>query len=265
MRLNGGEFLLDLTALSLTDSASSVTISNTDVLSQLTDLKTYIRNQKAIKPVWIKFFDDDSDEIVVARGEIRKLLDDLEFDLFISSKGRTLSIHVEFTQMVDANSNPLDDYYIASGDASYVFTSEQPIFEEIVDKDGHQRFIDGDIDPTLPAGLTLQYGKWSLSGSHLMIVIALAVASSTTTNVMHIVFDNLPEWIEDKIVPVFGDYIEDKGKVSIVNTSTQKVGEFNNNLNVNTDGHLRITYAIGTATIGDGFVRVVYDLLIDNE
>ena len=121
MLLNGGEFLLDLTALSLVASASSVTISNENVLSQLTDLKSYIKNQKAIKPVWIKFFDDDSDEIVVARGEIRKLLDDLEFDIFISSKGKTLTIHIEFTQKLDDNSNPIDDYYIDSGDASLVY------------------------------------------------------------------------------------------------------------------------------------------------
>lgn len=123
MRLNGGEFLLDFTALSLTDSASSVTISNKEILSALTGLKIYINNQKAIKPVWVKFIDDDTDEIIVARGEIRKSIGDLEFDFFISSKGHSLSIHVEFTQMVDSDSNLLNDYFIDDGDATYEYVS----------------------------------------------------------------------------------------------------------------------------------------------
>ena len=45
------------------------------------------------------------------------------------------------------------------------------VFENIVDKDGHKRFIEGDITFENITGVSKVYGKWSLSGNHLMIVI----------------------------------------------------------------------------------------------
>ena len=52
-------------------------------------------------------------------------------------------------------------------------------FENIVDKDGHKRFIEG--TPTNPTieGVEITYAKWSLSGTHLMLVMAGNVASTT--------------------------------------------------------------------------------------
>lgn len=263
MRLNGGEFLLDFTALSLTDSASSVTISNKEILSALSELKIYINNQKSIKPVWVKFIDDDSDEIIVTRGEIRKAIGDLEFDLFISSKGHSLSIHVEFTQMVDADSNPLDDYYIASGDASYVYTSAQPIFENIVDEDGHYRYEVYDIDMGEVSGYTWSYCKAVLNGYSLRIVISAYIASGTTNSVIkkEVV---LPQWIKDKLIPVIDVYIENKGNTPIYNTANvaNTVGQMANNLSKESD-KIIFNFAIANATSNDGFVRTEYNLIID--
>lgn len=118
MKLNGGDFLLDLTGITLV-SDTSTTISDVSIIKQLTGLKTYINNQKAIKPIYVKVIDDG--EVVVARGETRKTISELTFELFVKFKSKSITINVEFTQLLDDDNNPLDDYYIASGDASYVY------------------------------------------------------------------------------------------------------------------------------------------------
>ena len=49
-----------------------------------------------------------------------------------------------------------------------------PKMEDIVDADGHKRFIEGNVTPANIIGENdIQYAKWSLSGSHLMIVLAI--------------------------------------------------------------------------------------------
>ena len=54
------------------------------------------------------------------------------------------------------------------------------IFERIVDKDGHKRFIEGEIElADSITYLTNLYGKWSLSGSHLMLVICIRTDENT--------------------------------------------------------------------------------------
>lgn len=133
----------------------------------------------------------------------------------------------------------------------------------IVDEEGHNRFIEGDIDSTSLPNLTLKYGKWSLSGTHLMIVLALEVPSGTTTAVINKEI-KLPQWVIDKIVPVFGVYIEDKGNVYIKKENASQVGIIATNLNKQND-KIYIAYVIQTATTDTGFVRITYDLLIDSE
>ena len=84
------------------------------------------------------------------------------------------------------------------------------VFEHIVDKDGHKRFIEGDITMETITGVTQSYGKWSLSGSHLMIVLCASIenAASITagTTLARIA---IPAWIHEKLVPMVtgSDYI----------------------------------------------------------
>lgn len=99
-------------------------------------------------------------------------------------------------------------------DGNWVYNSEdktiiaEPSFENIVDKDGHSRFVDGDLETTTIEGITPQYAKWSLSGSHLLIVYAFDIASETTlTSNQTIAFANIPEWIFNKIKPIFAGVI----------------------------------------------------------
>ena len=51
--------------------------------------------------------------------------------------------------------------------------------ENIYDEDEHKRFIEGDLTLQTIEGVSFSYGKWSLSGTHLMVVIAGSIANET--------------------------------------------------------------------------------------
>ena len=78
------------------------------------------------------------------------------------------------------------------------------VFEDIVDKDGHARFIEGDITGEVITGVSYSYTKWSLSGSHLLIVICgnLTAANNIGDNTTVAKLMNIPEWVRNKIIPI---------------------------------------------------------------
>lgn len=72
--------------------------------------------------------------------------------------------------------------------------------DDIVDAGGNKRFVEGTCNLSNKNGITWTYNKWSLSGTHLMIVICGRVTSSSvsiTTNSFGNVV--LPSYIKDKI------------------------------------------------------------------
>lgn len=82
----------------------------------------------------------------------------------------------------------------------------------LVDANGNDRFIEGPI--TLAEGQTqieVSFGKWSLSGTHLMLVIAGQIKASSSFSDYDALFDiELPSWILDKIIPVKSTYVDFK-------------------------------------------------------
>ena len=89
----------------------------------------------------------------------------------------------------------------------------EPLMSDIVDADGHKRFQEWDLTiPTLPEGVTSTYAKASLSGTHLMIVLALSFANaSEVPSNAELASVELPSWIMNKIVPVWSsNWIEVK-------------------------------------------------------
>ena len=93
-----------------------------------------------VKPVWVKLKNGETDEIVVVRGEF-KVVDTGEFEIIVVIDGYKLKIHIEFTQALNENNDPIDDWYIDTNDAKYLFTSdaqnigaisELPVFENIL-------------------------------------------------------------------------------------------------------------------------------------
>lgn len=281
-RLVGGDFLIDLSSLPLDDEYENEEIANSDVLEQLAGLKGFIGKDKSIKPLWVKAFVDTDDYTaeVVSRGELNK--NNLIFKLVVLLATFKLIIDVEFEQLEDDNGNAIDDYAINS--ATYTFTSDASvgnldvtgdlsveqsskvkIFENIVDKDGHARFIEGDINLLQSETIFEKvYGKWSLSGTHLMLVLAGKINAQESAFATHeIVNLELPQWILDKIYPVGSSiYIESKDiRVYSADYTTSQSERFDVRKRT---GYLDIV-AGGINPSVDRYFRLQFDLLIDNE
>ena len=158
-------------------------------------------------------------------------------------------------------------------DGNWVYNSEdktiiaEPQLENIVDADGHKRFIEGDGTPMTSAGFTASYCKWSLSGSHLMLVLAGSFESGA--NVPSTGFANyvLPQWVYDKIYPVFGSRIEVQ-QVRLFNEDwSSELSQPTLVLSMNDGTHSLFLANVESAftTIKERSFRVQFDLLIDNE
>lgn len=143
-------------------------------------------------------------------------------------------------------------------------TDNLHVFENIVDQNGHKRFIEGDINllDSVPSTLTKVYGKWSLSGSHLLIVLCIAGTNTTVINsdISHI---TLPAWIIDKIVPIASNqWVDNKITTMFGNDlSTQQLSVY---LRKFESGIIGINCNSLTLT-ADRTGRISFDLLIDNE
>lgn len=155
------------------------------------------------------------------------------------------------------------DNLTLSGDLEVAEGSEVKVFENIVDKDGHKRFIEGDITLEEISGITPIYAKWSLSGSHLMIVIAFSVANATALSYGRLCYVNLPDWIKDKIYQVSGNYVA-RYMCDLFDSDlgTQSLGTYL--LKSTLSGSVWIDYSNLTLT-KDRIGRIQFDLLIDNE
>ena len=291
-RLVGGDYLLDLTPIEIEESVDGETytnITNAEVLEQLTNLKKFISNPEMIKPVWVKLFNGETDELIVVRGQF-KVVDSDEFEIDVQLDGYHLKIHIEFTQATLSDSTPIDDWYIDTNDAKYLFTSDTQalskelsdftgdvkvtgdvevtgnakLFENIVDANGHKRFIDGNgIVNSELTGLTSVFCKWSLSGTHIMFVLAGTFADeSEISNAQMIVEFNLPEWIQNKIYGVWGSNIELKTYNMYANDWTSQTLDV---ILVKQTGGVRLQSAVNRTMTADRNFRFAFDLIIDNE
>lgn len=138
------------------------------------------------------------------------------------------------------------------------------VFEDIKDKDGHPRFIEGDIElnASLPSGVTKTYGKWSLSGSHLMIVVAGNFANTTAVPYGSFCEINLPKWVKDKIIPTYQNCVFFTTQQAFASDGTTQ--NFIVRLVKDSNNTVYISNSAETLTKDRSF-RWSFDLLIDNE
>lgn len=133
--------------------------------------------------------------------------------------------------------------------------------EDIVDSAGNKRFIEGDGTPITKEGVTSSYCKWSLSGTHLMCVFAGSAVIGTAFYVNNIfVTFPLPEYIANKIYPVWEDNLENK-TIEFIHSGTAQ----NIEMYVKKDGNniiIKNLYSQKDVSYDSTF-RVQIDLLID--
>lgn len=134
----------------------------------------------------------------------------------------------------------------------------------LVDKDGHARFIEGDLETEEITGITFSYAKWSLSGTHLMIVLAGEVANTTTISSGDLLgkLANLPSWIKDKIYPIFSEVVEFKSTYAFASDWT--IQSINNSLRKTSNEIVIKSESTITFTANRTF-RFSFDILIDDE
>lgn len=129
--------------------------------------------------------------------------------------------------------------------------------DDIVDSQGNKRFIEGEGSSSLE-GITIKYNKWSLSGTHLMLVLSFVTTGAITSYSILATY-NLPDYILNKIVAVaFNDLVCEKNETSMdANIELRKfqLKKQNNEIKM-------VTFS--SISAGREF-RVQMDLLIDSE
>ena len=135
--------------------------------------------------------------------------------------------------------------------------------EDIVDSKGNKRFIEGNGAPATITGVTFTYNKWSLSGTHLMCVLAGTLAGNTflDSNLKFTSFA-LPQYILDKIVPVYGTVIDVKTVKFYTDGGTADDRSF---YIKKTNGLLTFVLVSGGSLQSSRNFRIQMDLLIDSE
>lgn len=144
---------------------------------------------------------------------------------------------------------------------------------QIKDAQGHNRFLTGDISVTSSlSGLVVDFAKWSLSGSHLLIVCQLSSTQNITFSTWGEIgrLSDFPQWINDKIHPIetadvnvmIGEFI---GLNSGLGKSTNKLISFIAKSNDGTELILKAwNNEDDSNTIQTGYhYRICFDLLID--
>ena len=271
-RLVGGLFLLNLTAISLGLTAGEVSISDEEVLSQLLELRNFIDDKRD----FTKGFKDLKPVLVQYRSSASKIDGVVPCNLSFNTDALHLSIA---GYSVQADGTPITlrinvvyewtDYVgytikTAKLEATKNFVVDSIPYENIVDKNGHKRFIEGDIDlnESADSDLTKMYGKWSLSGSHLLIVLSVSCIDKTLSYQSRLANINLPEWIQNKIYVVIegGNYVRGINitfydSSNNIQTTQAQLRKDENGLFISMSA---ITLSTEKATV------IAFDLLIDN-
>lgn len=135
--------------------------------------------------------------------------------------------------------------------------------ESLKDANGHNRFIEGNLTTTAKTGVTFTYAKWSLSGTHLMFVLAISIDNGVEyTNGEELARVDLPSWLSAKIYPTALGIVEYKTNLAI--GQDYSLQDFSSYLWK--DGSLiKISKSGGITTTAQRNVRIQYDLLIDTD
>ena len=136
--------------------------------------------------------------------------------------------------------------------------------EQIVDADGHNRFIDDNVQTGVITDVTFNYAKWSLSGTHLMIVIAGNTTASIPKYTL-LASVNLPQWIKDKIYKL-NNYSSVVSMTNLIGRTItpDAINTYKCTLSKTDEGVLNINAyeEINSGNYEEGF-RLQFDLLID--
>ena len=137
--------------------------------------------------------------------------------------------------------------------------------DDIVDSKGNKRFIEGNLIVKNKPGLTITYNKWSLSGTHLMLVLCIEYDTAAIFEVNEIFATvELPNYIINKI-PSGNRIIDTKSPTSYKISNNKIFANFRYNL-TRDNNILKITHDSASIDIPEAcYSRLQFDLIIDSE
>lgn len=149
-----------------------------------------------------------------------------------------------------------DKYAVPQGGGS-------SLMSDIVDVNGNYRFVEGNLSDG-STGASLSYKKWSLSGTHLMIVLAGTV-SSNLTDYQALATVAFPSYINSKIFPLGTNaQLVSVAKGFFIKNTEYTATEYNFYLRKQSDQFYILPAQ--TITISETYnFRIQFDLLIDSE
>lgn len=205
----------------------------------------------------VLYFDDDNNEVVCE--------EDAKFkkDIYLTNN-KTIYGGAGTSNEVEISGN----YYL-SGNVSlddiqqFIDEDGNPIIvcENLKDENHKKRFVEGNINTETITGVTFTYHKWSLSCSHLMLVLAGNIASGTSLGVQILGGVDLPDYINQKIHPLFASTV-------IATNDARGYYDDWNSINMQTTLMKTSTgvyfYLVQNPTATqDAHFRIQFDLLID--
>ena len=193
-----------------------------------------------------------------SENQIKKIIEQSAAAVVEALKEQDISVK-EITSKGISNTGTLVNNGNVSFSGGDFTSSSAKIFENIKDAQGNNRFIEDEIECETISGMTINYSKWSLSGTHLMIVIAGNVANGTNISFIKLATINAPQWILDKIYPVFGT------TVSQYNFNYYADDQSTQTSTVRLYKQTTLDIFISSITLtADRNFRIQFDLLIDN-
>ena len=143
------------------------------------------------------------------------------------------------------------------------------VFEGLKDSQGNLRFIQGNI--TVPSTLNPIYNKWTLSGSHLMIVSLFKISPNQTIASYGLghVLSNIPTWVYNKIYSFNGSITGNVATQKVQGAHANGFVETNDQILVYLDkqsGGTIIISNVGSYTNSgseDIYFRIQFDLIIE--
>ena len=98
----------------------------------------------------------------------------------------------------------VDDKYLKTIESVIDENGNIRSMNNILDSDGNPRFIGGSItkSESFTGDITIEYAKWTLSGSHLMLVFMFIVNEDVTISGNYLADITIPDWLGAKIYPM---------------------------------------------------------------
>ena len=174
------------------------------------------------------------------------------------------SLGTEVTANVEPVGGESDLTSIKIGNTVYLIPSNgTPLLEDIEDSAGNKRFIEGELTAGA-TGATLSYKKWSLSGTHLMIVL-VGTISSDLTDYTSLANVTLPSYIKSKIYALGTNaQLVSVAKGFFIKDTQYTATEYTFNLRKQSNDFYIIPAQAITIS-GTYNFRIQFDLLIDTD